>query len=232
MAKKKVNLSVEHRKLIYLLVTIAVIVSGGLAFINSNRKDISSNPRNSISEQNQPSRDTENDGVYTNEKYGFSFTYPADIFQYQNNGSTSTHWLSEARIDGSPNPITTSDNAVSLRLIIRDDEFVEYDADGSNYMERHKKLFEEFEKLEEGQKSSWGAEKLSQLNTDSYRRVIFHYKTPLNRPTEKTEYYGAWWHKNNYPVIVLEYSAGSSEALSKNKALFETVVDSFKFTEN
>ena len=208
-------------------VVVVTIVLAGFLSRNNPFSSLSENKSNSPTPTEvQYPVDTENDGVYTNYKYKFRFKYPIDIFKYQlESGMT---WSNEPW-SGGMGPTATSESAISLNILIREDVFTKYDADGSNYVERYINKFTEFLDTENGSKVSWGAVKLSEEDFGDYKRITYYYKTPPEKASELSEYYAAWWLKEGAPVVVLEYSAGFSMTLNEYKPVFDKIVSSFEF---
>jgi len=173
-------------------------------------------------EQQYPT-DTENDGVYTNYKYGFRFKYSNEFFKSMFQSNDSVYWRNEEK------DIAENESAIELSVLIWEDNGAKYNEQGLDYKTAYIQRFNEFLNIKDGEKVPRGAVRISRYKGADYDRIIYSYTAPPGGESEYKKHYAAWWLKTGYPVIEVRYTAGANNTLERYKPEFDKIIDSFEF---
>lgn len=209
---------------------IAVVSVIGLAFFvlqNKNVK-IEKEDANSGISSSTPSKiqeipiDTENDGIYTDLKYGFTFNYPREIFVSQRQPRTITEhasqmfWYSSERDSNSAFP---EKPWIDLRV---------------NHVTMSKeRLVTDFNKIYNqsiGKLSSeTGATKLRELSINEGKGMVFKIEKKEDADVVPYTYLAAWLRGED--TIWLGLNINDSTTYSNYEKIFNSIVVSFTFTD-
>lgn len=165
--------------------------------------------------------DTENDGVYTDYKYNFTFTYPKNIFISQ----------SEQDIDAYDSSIfwysTVSDLSMAypIKPWIRVRTTSSPTGDGSfdrNFNTIYNQTIGEFS-------NETGTIKLKELHVENGKGFVFYVKPKENADVVPFSYQAAW--SKGKDVIWLGLNMEEEDKNKSYQKIFNEIVNSFKFTE-
>ena len=225
MARKNIKRGISSAWwAILIFVPVGVVLIGIIASSNKQKLTKYSVPKDSPTYITpQFTADTIIDGVYENNKYGFRFSYPKEIFKYQDPKKTSEQeWINM----DPQSSMFDSHNALYLYAKVIDN----YKGAYANF---ENTLYENAINVPVGAKllDEKGLElgvKLRNLSSNGIEGVYYYYKIPVGAESIKNHIYRAEWLKDN-KVIAVYMLSQNKEILTKNKQLFDKLIGTLEF---
>lgn len=156
--------------------------------------------------------DYTNDGTYSDERHGFTFDYPQNLFKFQNNHDTGAVWSNQEFDD-------SEGKSRSSRLFLS----ASAQKIGSGYINN---IYNEAQKLKVGQSTQiqfWVVTKIDTKIINEKSVDILYYGSIPYAEVDSTHAYIALWRDGEENVYVM-MSTESIQELDSYKDIFEKII--------
>jgi hypothetical protein len=231
MTKKSTRKKVSQKSYLPTLLIVFVSVLIVLGLLNARNKRVEMQ-RIQIQKQMAAQKlieyplDTENDGVYTDYKYGFTFKYPKDVFKYQmeryakdNSDYAEISW---DKLEDGSSYIGGIKEGAYIRFRVNSDPISKEDK---------QRDFEHIYSSPVGVVNSktptmeYETKKIRNLSIKGVQGMI--YDDLVDYSYGNIHYFAAWKKDDN--TFWLTVSTNNKDESAKYKKMFEDIVSSFKF---
>jgi len=201
----------KNKKVIAIVLGL-IIVSATAVFLT--RKSVPSSVVDISPTPTEYPVDKENDGVYTNYKYGYKFEYPVDKFEQTHSSDITAVWDLN----------TDADSVQKSEMPIQLDVGRE-----NNFREIYEQLYTQENKTLETRK--FILTKLGTEDNNGLRMMRVFWETPPELAVGPTTEYQVLWFRQDASVIKLRLIASpvDEQALRQYKDLLWEIADSFEF---
>ncbi len=227
MAKKKLVKKEKNYLPTLLIILVSLLIVMGLLHWRNERieeksmmmqKQMAQNPIDYL-------KDTDNDGVYTDAKYGFTFKYPKDVFKYQNGPSFQAN-LSEVYWDNQSDKASYlggNKEGAYMRFYVNN-----ADASIETMQNRFQDIYDHSVGTPNPQTKELEilANKLKNLSVPNGLGMTYISVDP--RSPKSGAYSAAWMKDGN--TYWLDVISNSGDKNGVYKKVFDSIVSSFKFT--
>jgi hypothetical protein len=222
-ASRKAAKSSENKYLPTLLIVLVsiLILMGLLMWRNKMRAEKYGEMQKQATNETQHYQlDTDNDGVYTDAKYGVKFEYPKEIFKYQMDHYTKDNYSS---ISWDTLPDGTSylggiDEGSYMGFFVNEIP-INFDLLYSSSIGRQNAV---------GEISEHRTKKIRNIALNGGIGMVYEVYPEIDEASESTPYYAAWKKGNNTFWLVV--STNDKLKAVQYKKIFDSIVSSFKFT--
>lgn len=211
------------------IVVVLVLVVLGVVGYSAYQYQAKPNTPDTM-ENDEVTVDDINDGVYTSSVNGFSFSYPNDLFIEQSNVSFSKPYPAANYKTEDVCWYDGKEASYPQETILEGRLWLCISAHRSDESEND---FYVKYRVDPSKPTRIGVRTIEQIDNESSKKYVLFSKTPEDSETEHSVTYESGWLTNDglYLRIMMASDGDNEEFLVSQKAKFNSIVDSVKFSK-